>query len=116
MPTMMREESQLSEVAKPKHGVGVPTPYIHRWKRQSSVAHPEFARTWILVLGPSPPEPPPELSVSVDLTSCLTFVAAVPRRKNVPRRVKGRAEGWKACMVAEQPAVRSASGVRLRRR
>jgi hypothetical protein len=45
----------------------------------STDATAEFANTCVAVLAPSPPGAPVLLSVMRALTSCLTFVAAVPR-------------------------------------
>ena len=110
------EERELEGDVKSKQGVGCPMPYLKAWMRQRIDTHPLLASTWMLVRGPSPPDPPPEVSVRVDLISCFTFVAKVPMRKKAARRVKGRGDGWSAWMPAVMLAVRMPIGVRLLRR
>lgn len=70
----------------------------------------------MLVRAPSPPELPLLDSVSVALTSCLTFVAVVPSRKNVTSSVKGIGDGCSAWIVAVTAAERMPIGVRDLRR
>ena len=97
----------------------------------STEATPEFARTWIYVRAPSPPEAPEEESVRRALTSCLTWhysefvllsiemirevptlVTAVPARKKTDRRAKHTLQGWMAWITAVRVATMMPPGVR----